>query len=162
MAVLCEAISIVIKEESISNKFVDGMAGFIRTIPNATFCSDGKLTRVGFMSPEEVEQYIKLLIANGLNFNLIEADITDDIAVIDQQRGPTRVCEWIEFGRFSMGDNGSSMAACWLIEGKRVADGLHLPSANMDISTPEGWNFEGSLSQRFRFVDNSLINKTSH
>jgi hypothetical protein len=45
-------------------------------------------------------------------------------------------------------------AACWLFEGSRLAAGTHLPGENIDLAKPNGWRFEGSISERFSFVPN--------
>lgn len=68
MAVLCEAISVIIKVSSIDHFYKGGRDEFKKHIPNATMCSDGELVRIGFMSPAEVREYIDELIENGLQF----------------------------------------------------------------------------------------------
>jgi hypothetical protein len=55
------------------------------------------------------------------------------------------------------GEDGRHIAVCWLFEGKRVAVGLHLPSDKFEVATPNGWTYEGSLSERFSFLRNGEI-----
>jgi len=118
--------------------------------PNNTFCADDDLVRVGFMSPADVEAFIRRLEKDGLTF--IRNQQAIDIAVVDQMRGPTIQAEWLEFSHLTMGTKGNKVAACWLIEGPRMAAGVHVPSKQMALATPEGWRHEDSLSANFKFV----------
>jgi len=54
----------------------------------------------------------------------------------------------------TLGGGDNKVAACWLLEGPRIAAGIHMPSKQMDLATPEGWRYEGSLSANFKFVAN--------
>ena len=58
MAVLCEAISVIIKKSSIDTFYVGGWNAFTSNVPNQTICSDGELVRIGFFSPKYVEYFI--------------------------------------------------------------------------------------------------------
>ncbi len=157
MAVLCDAISVVVRQDSIEKYFSGGWEKFLDSIPNRTFCTDGELARVGFLNPADVEKYINEIIANGLQFQSKIKSINifksprkfDDIVVIDQYRGPTLPCSWIEFGSFEVSDSGISVPVCWLFEGDRIMDGLHLKTLNMQLSAPEGWKPEDTASMRF-------------
>lgn len=129
MAVLIEAISIVIRANSILSKFLGGWDGFKNTVPNQTLCADNEVVRVGFMSPQDVESFVKKLQCNGLEF--LQGDEATDIAVVDQIRGLTSKCSWLEFGSVSTGSNGPRVAACRLT-GSQV----------MEVVFPPGWAFE--------------------
>jgi hypothetical protein len=61
MAVLIEAISVAIRQETLEAKYPGGIEGFVRDVPNQTFCADSYLARVGFMTPVDVEGYIRQL-----------------------------------------------------------------------------------------------------
>jgi hypothetical protein len=151
MAVLVEAISVVIRRDSIDRSFIGGWDAFVSCVPNATLCADTQLARVGFMDPKAVGQFVEELQAAGLAF--LQSGKSVDIVVVDQQRGPTMPCEWIEFAQIPFG-NGGKVAVCWLFEGTRLAAGIHLPGKDFDLATPKGWTFEGSISDRFSFVPN--------
>ena len=45
-------------KDSIEEKAVGGEARFRLLIPNATYCDDGELVRVGFLTPAEVGEFI--------------------------------------------------------------------------------------------------------
>ena len=152
MAVLVEAISVIVRRDSINRSYIGGWAGFLSHVPNSTLCADNELARVGFMDPKNVERFISDLQHHGLVF--LSDGKSIDIAVIDQQQGPTELCDWLEFARLPFGDHGGYIAACWLFEGPRIAAGLHVSELKFNLATPAGWTFEGSLSERFIFVPN--------
>ncbi len=162
MAVLCEGISVIVRRDSIEQYFKGGWAGFLKKIPNRTMCTDEQLVRVGFLSPSDVESYIHELESLGLQFQakkspfgmLGESRSTEDIAVVDQERGLTRPCNWLETARIDANDQGGKMLICWLFEGKRPgAFGIHVKGTSMNVHLPEGWTFEKSLSHQFKFVE---------
>ncbi len=139
MAVLIEAISVVIRADAILNKFPGGWDGFKNIVPNQTLCADNEIVRVGFMSPQDVESFVSKLQSNGLEF--LRSGEAIDIAVVDQMRGLTSECSWLKFGHVNMGDNGPRVAACRLT-GSQV----------MQVVTPPGWEYASSLSSTYAFV----------
>src|SRR5215467_646371 len=134
MAVLVEAISVVVRRDAIDRAFDGGWRAFVSSVPNATLCTDDQIARVGFMDPKAVENFVKGLEAAGLVF--LRSGRCVDIAVIDQQRGPTMPCEWIEFAQIPFGKSGGKVAACWLFEGPRLAVGIHFPGKSIELATP--------------------------
>jgi len=152
MAVLVEAISVIVRRDSIESKYAGGWEAFLTDVPNATLCSDDQLARVGFMDPNAVGKYVGHLESKGLLFQSEERSV--DIAVVDQQRGLTLGCDWLEFAPQLSVTEGVKMSACWFFEGPRMGHGLHIPGGpGLKIATPAGWEYEGSLSQRFSFVE---------
>lgn len=148
MAVLVEAISVLIRKDAVRSKMTGGESRLRLLIPNATYCDDGELARVGFMTPAEVRAFIEALEEAGLVF--VEDGKFVDIAVCDQQRGPTMECDWLEFAHLSM--EGGKVGAAWLYEGERFAFGIHMSSSKMELATPVGWQFQDSLSDKFQFI----------
>ena len=59
MAVLVEAISVVVRRVAIDRAFDDGWKAFVSRVPNATLCADDQLARVGFMDLKAVENFLK-------------------------------------------------------------------------------------------------------
>jgi len=99
MSVLCEAISVLVPVEVLMRAFPGGPAAYERAVSNETFCSDGVLTRVGFMHPHDVGFWIERLEDVGLTCFRQKPDGTADaidIVVVDQLNGPTSNCDWIE------------------------------------------------------------------
>ena len=148
MAVLCEAISVIIKKSSIDTFYVGGWNAFTSNIPNQTICSDGELVRIGFFSPKDVETFIFSLESQGLVFQK-PSTRKNDIIVVDQHRGPTLHCDWIEFGKFNIEEN-IKVSMCWLFEENRKDMGIHLKDLKMKLATPKGWKAENYKSIHFK------------
>jgi hypothetical protein len=53
MAVLIEAISVVIRADTLLKKFPGGWGAFKLIVPNQTLCADNEIVRVGFMAPQD-------------------------------------------------------------------------------------------------------------
>jgi hypothetical protein len=150
VAVLVEAISVVIRRDAIAGKFHGGWDAFVKSVPNATLCVDEKLVRVGFMAQNDVRSYINDLERHGLKFE--NGGTAEDIVVVDQQSGPTLACDWVEFGQFPYGGDGGKVSACWFFDGPRTETGHQLTGPKLQIATPLGWTFEASMSKSFGFV----------
>ena len=150
MAVLIEAISVVTRRAAIDAKYPGAWKAFVDESPNRTLCYDSDLARVGFMTPMDVGVFVEHLERNGMFF--LVNGTAQDIAVVDQQQGPTTKCEWLEFARLPFGESGGTVSACWLFEGPRMGAGVHFRGLTMDLHTPPGWTFEDSLSKKFAFI----------
>ncbi len=60
MAVLVEGISLVVRLEALQEKIPGGWEAFRSSVPNSTLCADGEVARVGFMSPADVEAFVRV------------------------------------------------------------------------------------------------------
>ena len=138
MAVLIEAMSVVIRADALLKKSSGGLDGFEEVVPSQTFCADGELVRVGFTTPQDVESFIHSLQRLGLDFMRSGKPI--DFVVVDQMRGPTSQCDWLEFSHLNLRGDGPRVAACRLVGG-----------SSKEIVTPPGWEYERSLSSSFGF-----------
>lgn len=145
MAVLIEAISVVIRRSRIVEVWRGGWDGFAADCPNQTLCADPDLARVGFMNPDDVARYVDDLQRRGLVFQ--RGNEAVDIVVVDQMSGPTTSCNWVEFGRIEI--DGHPVYACRL-----VGSDEHV------VVTPSGWRYEESLSATFGFVPTGLEDKS--
>ena len=157
MAVLIEAISVVVRRDAIDKKMAGGWAHFKQVIPNMTFCHDDEVARVGFLDPSSVGEFIEQLNSYGLTY--LKDDVPIDMIVVDQQGGPAVKCDWIQFARVRFED--SKVAMAWLWEGSR-GFGIHMPATGLKMATPPDWRFDGSLSKKFEFVPNTLTSKSKH
>lgn len=101
MSVLVEAISIVVPNDTLETQYRDGVEGFARDCPNATFCTDGRISRIGFMSARDVAFYLQLLQACGLEYR--PHGPAGSVVVVDQNTGPAQPCIWLEFGHDASG-----------------------------------------------------------
>jgi len=139
MAVLVEAISVIIRADVLLKAFNNDWEGFKAIVPNQTLCADNEIVRVGFMTADDVKSFIMKLEKYGLIF--LRDDQSVDIAVVDQLKGPTTKCEWLEFGHINMSEGGQEVAACRLVD-----------SEVMQVVTPPDWNYEEPLSLSYGFV----------
>lgn len=158
MAVLCEAISVIVRRDSIDRYYEGGWLAFVHDLPHQKMCTDEELVSVGFWDPASVETYIRRLESKGLQFEsekhwfgvFDQSRAINDIAVIDQRDGLTRPCEWIEQMRSEVGDTGIKVLMCWLFDGERVAHGINIKGSqikgnSIDLHTPPGWTPEKSV-----------------
>ncbi|MBT8079524.1 MAG: hypothetical protein KJO31_13175 [Gammaproteobacteria bacterium] len=149
MAVLVEAISVIVKGTAIEDRFPGGFEAFRDDVPNATLCADGDIARVGFMTPDDVGEYIEYLESAGLQF-LVDGEAVDFV-VADQQRGFTTACNWAEVGRTSIdGDAQHIITACQAVDTKTE-----------ELICPLGWQYEGSLSQTYTFVPTEHVERSA-
>ncbi|HHM02737.1 MAG TPA: hypothetical protein ENJ15_06950 [Caldithrix abyssi] len=139
MAVLIEAISVVVRERAIAEKMKGGLPLFLRERPNLTHCADGQLHRLGFMTPHEVHDYVNFLMENGLEF--VRGGKCRDFVVVDMLNGPTMPCDWIEVSRsaFFRGmtefkNREQKFTFAWL----RPKGPDETP--NLTLTAPEGWS----------------------
>lgn len=98
MAVLIEGFSVVVRNATLDARYPGGVAGFRGDSPNATFCTDGTLSRVGFMARPDADAFVAGLAAVGLTPYRKEA--AEDVVVVSQDEGPLQRCRWLEFGEY--------------------------------------------------------------
>lgn len=111
MAVLVEALSVVIKAKRLAESYPGGWEAFAGDAPNETLCSDGAVVRLGFMKRADVEACIRGLTLHGLVH--LRDGRAEDIVVVDQHRGPIDRCDWIQFGK--MQDPRGDISVCRLV-----------------------------------------------
>ena len=92
---LCECINVVVPVEVIERRFPWGVVGYQQAVPNATFCCDGSLTRVGFMTPLDTQMWAEEVQSFGVRF-LDEDGAFVEMAVVDGLSGLTCPCPWLE------------------------------------------------------------------
>lgn len=121
MAVLIEAISVVIRADSLLRKFPGGWDGFKSHLSNETMCADNEIVRVGFMSLQDTESFVKLLTHSGITH--LQDGHAIDLAVADQIHGLASHCSWLEFGHANLGNNPKQrMAVCRLVGSNSMQD----------------------------------------
>lgn len=145
MAVLIEALSVVIRCEAIVKKYSGGVDAFMAALPNKTLCSDGELACVNFMVPKDVQTYVEYLTGNGLTFK--QSDKAIDIVVVDQQRGMTTLCDWVDFGETDWNNNPDQPISVCCAK----------PTKLNNVVVPEGWDYEKSLSVNYKYFDGKQI-----
>lgn len=145
MPVLVEAISLIVRRDAIERHVPGGLDRFMSEVPNATACMDDDLVRVGFMDPAMCERFVQHLEDYGLTYE--DDGKARDMVVCDQLRGALVGCDWVELGALPISEDQKVQAA-WLYEGPRFGAGMHLTSLSMTLHVPDGWEYEGSISQQ--------------
>lgn len=152
MALLIEAVCVVIRRDAIKRKFFGGEGGFMQTLPNGTLCVEESLVRLSFMAPREAVAYIAQLEEAGLRF--VKDDKAFDIVIVDQTQGPTAPCDWLEFRRSQYksaeGELGGVIASVSYkgLPGQPKAQGDDAAEPD-SLITPPNWQYAGSLSEKF-------------
>jgi len=148
MAILLEAISVVIKVEMIEDKCKGGMLGLLRDVAylNLPWHMDDELFRIGFMGPDTLfHRFLPALEERGLEF-------TKDWCIVDMMSGPTKPCNWLGFGRQMFFKNGSSLGVsfdsysiAWL-KSKNHSGIVCNDGNEYTIATPSGWSFNTAIT----------------
>ena len=134
MAVLCESYSVVVRREAIDRRFVGGWKGFVNKLPNSSMCTDEELVRVGFLDPDLLNIYVNSLIHEGLIYEI-------DIVIVDQNDGPIKDCDWIQFSKTQFEGGEHEVSMCWLWEGHKPPKGsIILKDESFVLATPMGWS----------------------
>jgi hypothetical protein len=118
MAVLVEGISVVIRRDAIVRTFGPSWDAFVVAVPNRTLCADPEIARVGFMHPDDVQAYVVQLGTKGMLHLRTENAV--DLVVVDQLRGPTSHCDWLDFGSVDL-------------QGHKVSALRHLPQLGVHV-----------------------------
>ncbi|MSQ19535.1 MAG: hypothetical protein EXR39_08235 [Betaproteobacteria bacterium] len=114
MSVLAEAFSVVVPVNVLERSYPGGLARYMLDAPNHSYCSDGVLTRVGFLARKDAEYFVAVLETAGLLS--YDRGIFIDVALVDQNVGPLAPCLWLEFARER---NGAPV--CWHVASRRGA-----------------------------------------
>jgi hypothetical protein len=97
MAVLCQAITVVVDAEVMETKYPRGMDGFLSDSGGIRY-SDGLLAAASFMSPPDVKRFVGGL-TDLLGFKFVDDNrVAAEIVVVDQETGPTAPCDWVTTG----------------------------------------------------------------
>ena len=126
MAVPMEAYSVVVRNETLETKYLGGREGYERDCPNATYCADEHLSRIGFMVPNDAHEFVRELTEKGLT--PYKDDGCEDVAVVGQIEGPLKPCDWLEFAVYR------GVRIAWLAG-----------TETGKLHAPPGWSFERAL-----------------
>lgn len=146
MAVLIEAISVVIRLETIATKYLGGVEQYIDDCPNRTLCMDEEIIRVGFMTGHDTVDFIGSLESLGFKYNI--DDENNEVAVVDQFDGIAMPCDWLEYLNLVIFEGNVRVSICKR-KGKPIGE----------VAFPFGWRYETSLSKRTLSVDSKNLEK---
>ena len=147
MAVLVEAISIIIRAKNLLEQYPGGWKKFKEDVPNQTLCADVEIVRVGFMIPGNVEKFINTLEKNGLVY--MKNELAEDIVVVDQEKSPMINCPWIEYGKIELDGNPKKQISACRLKG----------SNSKEVVMPEDWKYDYSLSEKYTFISSEDIDR---
>lgn len=91
VAVLAEMYSVVVRASTVRDDYPGGVEAYACDSPNRTFCTDGELCRVGFMSWTDTEAFLASLRLHAICLE------TDGVAVIREDKGLLQASQWLEF-----------------------------------------------------------------
>lgn len=163
MAIILEAINVVIKHQSILEKYPNGELGFLGdvTVFNAPWHSDLKLSRVGFFDPNEMYPFLSRLEQRGLIF-------TDDFCIVDMVTGSTKPCNWFGFARQPFFKYGSKLG--WSDENFSI--GWLKNNANNSIecdedgkymlAVPSDWSLSNAIIDNRQSSESNTVNFTNN
>lgn len=132
MPVLVEAVNVIVRNETIAEKYPGGLGGYWMESPNISICSDDFVTRVGFPNPELMHTFLIRLI--DLGFVLAGDPDHTEIAVVDQLQGLMFPCGWLHIADH--------------------ADGFRFAALRGDlgevVEKPQGWCYDTSVTEHVR------------
>ena len=138
MSVLVEATAVIIRAAAVGQRIPGGWDALGASLPEQGVCSDDELVSISLFDPAEVRGLVDRLVALGLHFDW-DGNF-EDIAFADQKRGLITPCDWVIFEIVNIGIDGTppSVAICRL-------SGSH----SHELRVPDGWRYQGSLSEAF-------------
>lgn len=131
MAVVIEAITIVVRRDAVRRAFGGDEAAFEALAPNRSGRKDAHLHALGFMDHRDAAAFVtRALEPRGLAWARGEEAI--DLTIVDQFTGLQHYTSWLEVGQYPV--EGGAVTAAWL---KGTGPGA--------LSTHAGWNLQGYM-----------------
>jgi hypothetical protein len=94
MAIKLEFINLVVRKSTLEAKYTGGLAQFKEDLPNQSLREDEHLIRFGCMNWRDMEHFMDIIIAKGLEYKDQE---TTDFVVISSLQGALWKVDWIGF-----------------------------------------------------------------
>ncbi len=129
MSVIIDGFCVIVKNERLEEFYPGGVQGYREDCTNRSFCTDGTISRIMFMTPDDAGRFVGRLEKRGFIFKM--KGKSRDIAVVDSEAGFAPPCDWL-----ALGTSEGGLMHCWLA-GRE-------PGA---LAVPEGWTPEP------RFID---------
>ena len=142
MAVLIEGLSVIVRRWDVNRRFPGGLRSYRALCTNGTFCTDGQLVRVGFLSTDAALIFMAGL--QDVGFVGVSDGMSIDSCLVDQRHGMAYRATWLEVFRFPYQGGSLTLAALAGDDSPRVA-------------VPKGWQFEGSPSARVSGRDTGAL-----
>jgi len=145
MALVISGVSVVISNAIVEARFPGGVAAYERECPNATYCSDGQISRVAFMAEADAKAFTEGLTRYGIIGPWSGG--SSNIAIIAQHFNSLHPGDWLEIDlRTIVAADGRQFGAtlAWL-RGTNPTT----------VAVPPGWNPEGMHMLTFTDLRNS-------
>ena len=94
MSINVKFITVVVRLETILQKYPGGLSAYLKDFPDNSVRQDGNLAGHIFMSTADADEYVENLAK--LGFRYIENGRFEEIAVIDEYRGMFLPCDWLD------------------------------------------------------------------
>ena len=131
MAVIIEAITVVVRRDAARRAFAGNDAPLATLAPNRSGRQDEHLYAIGFMNQLDAEAFVRrALEPRGLTWT--QGDEAVDLTLVYQHTGLLHYTPWLEVGQYPV--EGGAVTAAWL-------SGTE-PGA---LSTHSFWNFKGYM-----------------
>ena len=138
MTILLEAMSVVVRCDSLERLGSDGLDHVFSSIPNQTYCSDGSLARVGFLVEQDALDFISFLESVGLVH--LQGEESIDFTIVLQGQKDLSPCAWLE--RFELDYQGTLLDVAAFVD----ANGnVHLGETPGDFVGPDGWSLDNAI-----------------
>lgn len=134
MAVLIEAVCVVVRRDAIEERIAGAWAAFTAAVPSAAFCFDDELASVGFMAVADAETFLGHLQALGLRVASGAGD--SDACIVEQLGRSGAPATWLATTRMSLEEIGGEISVAFL-----------KGTSEQRVVMPAGWKFQGSVSQ---------------
>ena len=95
MSLTCEALSLVIRNDSINTKYKGGYRIFLQEIANSPHESDGQITKLDFLYDPELKSKIYLLQKRGLIHLNEKSGKAVDMTIVSGFWGLRDKCDWL-------------------------------------------------------------------
>ena len=138
MTILIEAISIVLRCDSLERLSPEILDQFYSSIPNQTYCSDGRLARVAFLDNQDANGFILFLETLGL-VHLQDEESVDFTIALQGHKDSSR-CGWLE--RFEIESQGTMVDVAAYVDAQ---GNIYLEKESGGFIAPDSWSLDQEI-----------------
>jgi hypothetical protein len=111
VGVLIEFANVVVRNITVEQRYPGGMSAYEKDCPNGTFCTDGHISRVGFMSELDAGDFVRHL--DDLGLAPLAPEGVPQVVMISEGVGLLWPCDWLNLEVVSVAGDDETWAA-WL------------------------------------------------
>lgn len=133
MAILLEAATLVVENDTLNEKYAGGVYGFVQDWRNGSYCTDGALSRISFFDEGDAFCALFSLQDRGLE---VSAHYAADVAVFVNGGRPWAPCLWLETD-----SSYDGLPYCWHVHsepGKLAVPRYYREGASLAVYTNLG------------------------